>query len=590
VKRPEQHIIDSQADAIFRAAFSEWAINPSEQDYGWDYVVEVFRDGVSTGLTFYAQLKGSRNTSYSADGTFISQSLERSAADYLARELRQPVFLFHADVSEDRLFWNAIQLDPKVSAALETRETQTVTVRINTANVLPQFLGRFLDDLAHSQTVVASRILLGTKAGDLVEAMRGHPVERVVEVATDLHEKAFRLDLQAAHTQMQQGNLTGAIATVKKVASSSTENVETHFNAVLQLGELEVLQLMKSEQPQSLVADRSLATAEELCRIANRVPKHLHLFARAMRQAGKLGVAVQKTFGLLLSWRGHVLQARDPLWIAVVSGQLSQGLVAVDRSYRQSLRLAQAIARSRFRWVAPRPIVSIAVHITTLATLLDSAHTALDAFQDAAREYRASAFQLFKFAASIAIENEDMDELVDALSHARMVEQEESGEVFTWIRSIICSWPEASEYRRTVEGLLRRWVARKEGATFEGDVETTPRQIHQNILTSAGIDPRSEPWTSYIDLAIKYDDPTRILRFCRHKTALPHPVRDPILDRLGLERANPKIVACALHRVSLAGRDLDGIDGEFLQRNCKDCVDRAPRSADWTYYDTEPPR
>jgi hypothetical protein len=52
VKRPEQHETDSNADAIFRATFSRWAITPSERDYGWDYIVEFFKEHESTGMMF----------------------------------------------------------------------------------------------------------------------------------------------------------------------------------------------------------------------------------------------------------------------------------------------------------------------------------------------------------------------------------------------------------------------------------------------------------------------------------------------------------------------------------------------------------
>jgi len=111
VKRPEQHVTDSEADGIFQGVFSEWSINGSKRDYGWDYVVEVFRNGESTGFLLNGQLKGSRHTEYSADGSFISQELEIDSADYLARQLQQPTFLFHADVAAKKLFWSAIQLD-----------------------------------------------------------------------------------------------------------------------------------------------------------------------------------------------------------------------------------------------------------------------------------------------------------------------------------------------------------------------------------------------------------------------------------------------------------------------------------------------
>jgi hypothetical protein len=55
-----------------------------------------------------------------------------------------------------------------------------------------------------------------------------------------------------------------------------------------------------------------------------------------------------------------------------------------------------------------------------------------------------------------------------------------------------------------------------------------------------------EPWVSLIALAIKDDDPTRVLIECEHKVVMRHPASDPMLDRWGLERANPKIIGCNL--------------------------------------------
>jgi hypothetical protein len=158
VKRPEPHIIASEADAIFRRAFAEWAVCPQVPDYGVDYIVRVSRDNQQTGYSFNAQLKGSRNTKKSADGRFILQALKRGAADYLARQLRQPTFLFHADVIDQELFWSAIQLDQKVIDALGGGNAKSLTVRIPTANVLQCGLERFLIDLEQSEKVIARRI------------------------------------------------------------------------------------------------------------------------------------------------------------------------------------------------------------------------------------------------------------------------------------------------------------------------------------------------------------------------------------------------------------------------------------------------
>jgi hypothetical protein len=76
---------------------------------------------------------------------------------------------------------------------------------------------------------------------------------------------------------------------------------------------------------------------------------------------------------------------------------------------------------------------------------------------------------------------------------ARVIERDRNGEIFKWIRSVIDNWPEVSEYRKNAEELMERALQRLDGASFEGDIETTHKQIHHNILTSAGIDPTEEP-------------------------------------------------------------------------------------------------
>jgi hypothetical protein len=582
VKRPEQHETDSAADALFRGAFHQWAITPSERDYGWDHVVEVFRNGESTGLLFNGQLKGSRHTEYSADRSFISQELEIDSADYLARQLRQPTFLFHADVEQKKLFWSAIQLDRQVLEILEEGKTKSLTVRVPTANALPDRFAQFLEDLTRSHTVVVSRALSETTHIEFVEAMKSQPVERITKVAEDLHEKGYHLELQAAFDQRKSGDIAGAITAIRKVATSAgiSGYIEVQFNAVLQAGELEWMQQSKSDEPQARAADRKLSVASELCHIAKRTPRHLHLFAQITRKAAELSVAVQKTAGLMMIWRGHQKRSDDPLWLAVLSFQLQESLMAAHKQYRQALRLAQATARSKYRWITSRPLVDVAIPIAMLAGLLESC-----GFNESAVSYRTSAFEILQFSAAVATENRNMDELFNAVMTARMIERDKNGEIFKWIRSIIDNWHEDSDYRKNAEELMERAIQRLDGATFEGEIKTNHRQIHHNILTSEGIDPTEEPWASLIDLAIKDDDPTRVLIDCEHKAVMDHPAGDPMLVRLGLERANPKMIGCLRYRYRIGGRTLDGINQEFVKRFCSTCLERSPRPAAWTFYD-----
>jgi hypothetical protein len=82
-----------------------------------------------------------------------------------------------------------------------------------------------------------------------------------------------------------------------------------------------------------------------------------------------------------------------------------------------------------------------------------------------------------------------MDELFNAVMIGRVFERDKDGEIFKWARSLIHQWPRDSQYRKNAEDLIQRAIARSDGVKFEGDIKTSPRQIHHNVLTSAGIDP-----------------------------------------------------------------------------------------------------
>jgi hypothetical protein len=312
---------------------------------------------------------------------------------------------------------------------------------------------RFLSELTRAKISVFSRVLLGTKPIEFLDAMAKQPVERLSEVADDFHVKGFQLELQVAHQRFRKGDVNGAIAAVKKVLAESSSYIEVQFNGTLQLGELEVYQLMKSAEPQARVPEKKLEIALKLCGMAKREPRYLHLAAQLQRRAGELAVAVQKTFGLLMIWRGHQKRGDDPLWLAVLSVRVYESLLVAYRAYRRALRLAQATANSRYRSVTSRPIGDVALSIEMLAGVLVSCE-----LTEIALGYHQSALQLLRFAAAIATEHGSKDDLYTVLMVARTLERDKNGEIFKRVRSIIELWPPDDEYRRNAEELLARAV------------------------------------------------------------------------------------------------------------------------------------
>src|SRR5690606_32931398 len=54
------HITETKSQRIFeRIVPAEWVCREIKPDYGVDYLVEIFDDNISTGKTFFVQLKGS---------------------------------------------------------------------------------------------------------------------------------------------------------------------------------------------------------------------------------------------------------------------------------------------------------------------------------------------------------------------------------------------------------------------------------------------------------------------------------------------------------------------------------------------------
>lgn len=577
MQRPKEHVTDDRGDAILRAALAEWAVNRIEKDYGSDYLIEAFRDRKATGLKLNAQLKSSTVTAYSTDGTFISEKLDMEAAEYLAQCVQQPTFLFHADVEKGQLYWSAIQLDAKVLDSLENRKTKSLTVRIPTANKLPQEWNRFLRDIAAAQMTTLLRGLLIADDTDFVEAMRNQRLEKKDKAAESLQEKADRMKLQTAYEIFQTGNYQESKRRILEVIGNPGASIHARFNATVQLGDVEWTILVKSGLPQIRAAEQRLQTGRDLVAIATNGPKHLKLLALMSRTSGEFAVIVHTHHGLLMNWKAHRDNGRDPLWTAVLTSRLNAGLESQRRKYNQYLRLVRIATRSPYRLQAKSSLVNIVRE--TCGSILVMASCGLE---DLAQDYRRSAYQLLRMAEALATEDNDDDVLLSISMVARILEGPVAGELSEWSRTIIERWPQGNEYRIRAEIFASHDALRKRGVRLDGDVVTTERQIMENMLTGYGINPSSEPWPRYIAQAVKDADLGRALKGCEHTFITPGRMPE-ILFRVGLELAGPKFIHCTLHKYGIGGNDLDTVNAAFTSKYCNGCKDKSPRPADWVY-------
>ena len=96
---PKQHEIDELACKQFANVLPPfWLVRDQLKDYGIDKEVEVFEKGISTGIIFKVQVKGTENTKFTSDCALISFSLSLDDAIYFCEELNVPMVLVLCDV------------------------------------------------------------------------------------------------------------------------------------------------------------------------------------------------------------------------------------------------------------------------------------------------------------------------------------------------------------------------------------------------------------------------------------------------------------------------------------------------------------
>ena len=130
MKRTRSHEIDSEGKAIFLSMLpTQWVAREESPDYGIDFVVEVFANGLSTGLRFAVQLKSTTSLTATVEAVHVRLPTD-NLADYVDKE-RLPVFLVAVDIQSRKGFWCFLQgyID-EGRLALGWRVQKSVTIKI----------------------------------------------------------------------------------------------------------------------------------------------------------------------------------------------------------------------------------------------------------------------------------------------------------------------------------------------------------------------------------------------------------------------------------------------------------------------------
>jgi uncharacterized protein DUF4365 len=581
ITKPEQHDIDQAGNRLLHEVLESfgWVINETKRDYGIDSNIQVFEQKSPTGAWFHVQLKSSASSSYSADGTFISQELSADHARHFALEMRQPIFLIHADVASWQVYWCAPQLDNQLAASLRNADAKSVTVRIPTAQILPATAREFLKALGDIHLALANREITSASNSSFSDSLKHIPDQ-------DLHYHAFQeknniLKLRKIADFYKAREYEQARVRATGVANDPDVSIEAKVWALTQLGHIDSAIIFRSGRPQAEMPEALLSHARSLQRLTKQETAYLKFYALIMRSSAELGVLVHKNHGLFLAEQQHAQTFDNPMLALGLFAERAEVTRRLVAKYNQCLRLVRYAANYPDRWMLSRGLVGIVHEIGHfLVTLRSENKPAIT------KAFSESAFRICKLAAWISKDADDEEGVAFALLGALLTTHSEDTDEYRWAFDTAQTLPDdgmRADVLLKLERAKKRWAGQLVEGDYNGD---TIWQIIQNMASELGVDlsDENDPSVRGLRTAAKDNSSERVLATCQHiidSLGATGPTAQRIWRLFNISTAGSKVIHCTLHDYHVEGKDLDSAYSEFKTRHCDSCPDRKPRPEGW---------
>lgn len=581
ITKPEQHDIDQEGNRLLRTVLESfgWVVNDTQRDYGVDSNVQVFEKKSATGAWFHVQLKSSASSQYSADGTFVSQELSLDHARHYALEMRQPIFLIHADVASKKVYWCAPQLDKQLSESIRNADAKSVTIRIPTVQILPATAPEFLKALGDIHLARANREITSSSNSSFSESLKHIPDQEAHYQA--FQEKNNILKLRKIADFYKQREYEQARTRAVAVSNDPDASIEAKVWALTQLGYIDSAVVFRSGRPQGEMPEALLLHARSLQELTKRGPAYLKFYALIMSSSAELGLLVHKNHGLFLAEQQHAQTFDNPMLALSLYAERSEVTRRVVAKYNQCLRLVRYAADYPDRWMLSRALVGIVNEIGAFLVTLRSENKLA-----VAKAFSQSAFRICKLAAWISKDAGDEEGIAFALLGALLTTNSADADEYRWASETAQALPDdglRSDVLLKLGRAKRRWAGELVEGDYHGD---TIWQIIQNMACELGVDlsDENDPLVRGLRIAAKDDTSKRVLATCEHiidSLGAAGPTARRIHRLFNITTAGSKVIHCTMHNYHVEGKDLDSAYAEFKRRHCDLCPDRKPRPEGW---------
>ena len=590
MKRPKQHVIDSQAQSLFLQSLpAEWVVRPRVPDYGIDYEVEIVEGDSFTGLTFYVQLKGTLSPKYT-DASFCL-SFEVDKLTYYSDKVNRPVFIMVADLVNNECLWLYAQRFIREVLRVNNPSwhlQKNVTLHIPKANRLPGTL-ESLVQAAKKGTVEEIVQQFGRPQLRLVleiEDKLGDPSAIAEAIKQNNYESAsLRFDLIDACFVVDDRDR--ALLELENLFESTKNgempeiHIESATRLVHELGAFDPWVKNNVLEKCLNILDQALSRSEEC------VHKRVVLVARATR--------ILLLF--LFSFR-RVMESQFFIDIAKRSKSGMEGMLNLQKAQHwMDLQAADDGLRSLIHESIESNEIKAACHITTmLAAAYSTIYPMIRQWEseELSDPIASSAKQLLEYAEKLALTLDDLSLLCFVMQTRAILQFMTSDRSYESTLSEVKDIALSAKLRRFVKSadtLLQHMKSNEDlfDQKPSPDENQAPLSLEEEEamirsiaeMTRVNLEDDNDPVAQTINLAIRDLNPERILKFCEHLHMLYTDVGGIFAQMYGLGSAGGKLVYCEIKDKAIEGMQLDGILEVFKWRLCEGCEKQSPRPEDW---------
>jgi hypothetical protein len=587
IQKSEQQDIDRSGRRLLRAAVEPlgWVLTGFDEDYGMDYDVQVFVDGSPCGLWFKIQLKSSASSDYSSDRSFISVKLDLNHARHYALEVRDPMFVVHADIGANKVFWYAPQLDNELLRRLSTGENQsTVTLRVPATNLLPVTGQALLEAVERLYVVLGHRTLANSSLSSFAESLQYQPGEE--KLREEFQQKGDFLKLRRVREFLGNRQYQEARSRAQIIASDPDASIDNRFWAQDSIGSINWSESVARNQPGSLLPQIHLENARVLQKMSKNGPPHLKFFALIARKAAELESLAAHNWGLTILLHQHRTLPGNPFMALNAFAAHALSTMRVIAKYNQCLRLASYASNFPDRWVLARALARIPQAGASFVGRIGRVEE--NQMGDIGKQFQSTMLGICKLIARIGEVSGDQELIALAIGSAILPVSSIETDAYRWAAGALDQISDA-EVKQSARNLVNRAIKRWKGERLADDYNVEPHwELIQNAAAALGVDISDSTSALYqgLQIAAKDNSPERILRTCEHMvTSLgaTGPTARKIAAVFGTQMAGSKVLHCALHKYHHEGKDFDAALVDFRMKYCSSCPDRAPRPPEWEF-------